>query len=266
MEDIIVEFAKRIPKLKDPVMITGFPGIGFVGKLAVDYLLDSLEVKKLATMYSIYFPSQVIINPDGTIRSPKKEIFYFKNSTKNRKAKNDLLITTGDFQGVTGEGQYLLSMKIVEIAEKFNVKMIYTLGGLGIGSIPEKPKIYGAATDISIVNELKKFDIDFRPGGSIYGAAGLIVGIAMMKNIKGVCLMGETQGELLDPKAAKEVLKKIVEILDIKIDLQKIEEKAGEMYKETEEIRKIIEEQKRQIEQALRMEEEAKRKPLEYIR
>lgn len=266
MEQVILEFNKRVPKLNNPIMIAGFPGIGFVGKVAIDYLIDALSATKFATIYSLHFPPQVIINTDGTIRNPQNEFFYYKNKPNDKKSKNDLILATGDFQGVSGEGQYEISQKIVEIAEKFKVKEIYTLGGLGTGKIPEKPKIYGAATDIEFVKQLKKFDIDFRPGGGIFGAAGLLIGIGMLKNIRGACLMGETHGEFFDTKAGEAVLKKVVEILDIKIDLKEIEKKAREMDKETEEIRKIIDEQKKQIEEALKMEEEMKKRPLEYIR
>jgi len=266
MEEIILEVNKKFPYLKNPVMIAGFPGIGFVGKVAVDYLIDGLKAIKFATLYSIYFPPQVIINQDGTIRNPQNEFFYYKNKKTDRKAKNDFIIVTGDFQGVTGESQYKISEEIVEIAERFKVKRIFTLGGLGTGTIPQRPKVYGAATDIETVNQLKKFGVEFRPGGGIFGAAGLIIGMGMLRNIKGACLMGETHGELFDAKAGEAVIKKLVQILDIKIDIKAIEKKAAEMNKETEEIKKVIDEQRKQFEQSLKMEEEMKTRPLEYIR
>jgi hypothetical protein len=38
------------------------------------------------------------------------------------------------------------------------------------------------------------------PGGGIVGASGLLLGLGEMRGIKGVCLMGETPGYLVDPK------------------------------------------------------------------
>ena len=37
----------KIPKLKNAVFIEGLPGIGNVGKVAVDFLIDELKAKKL---------------------------------------------------------------------------------------------------------------------------------------------------------------------------------------------------------------------------
>ena len=34
-------------KIKDPVLIEGLPGMGNVGKIAVDFLIDVLNAKKL---------------------------------------------------------------------------------------------------------------------------------------------------------------------------------------------------------------------------
>jgi len=95
MEDVIVKIERRIPKLRDPVMVAGFPGIGFVGKICVDQMIEDLKPVKFATIYSPYFPPQVIVNFDGTIKVPQNELYYLKN----KDGKNDLIIATGDFQG-----------------------------------------------------------------------------------------------------------------------------------------------------------------------
>ena len=40
----IMQFGK-IPKLDNPVFIEGLPGIGNVGKVAVDFLIDEIKAK-----------------------------------------------------------------------------------------------------------------------------------------------------------------------------------------------------------------------------
>ncbi|MCJ7634841.1 PAC2 family protein [Candidatus Bathyarchaeota archaeon] len=36
------------------VLIQGLPGLGFVGKIAIDFLIDQLKPTKLAELYSTY--------------------------------------------------------------------------------------------------------------------------------------------------------------------------------------------------------------------
>src|SRR5216683_5630561 len=39
-------------ELKEPVLIQGLPGLGYVGKVAVDYFIEKLKPKKFAELYS----------------------------------------------------------------------------------------------------------------------------------------------------------------------------------------------------------------------
>ena len=78
MDYVTVEYVAKVPKLKDPILIEGLPGIGNVGKLAVEHLIDSIDASKFAEIYSKDFPPQVFINPDGTIELVKNEFYYWK--------------------------------------------------------------------------------------------------------------------------------------------------------------------------------------------
>jgi hypothetical protein len=124
MEKIVVNQYKR-PRLNNPVLIGGLPGIGNVGKIAAEYLIDKMKMEKLADIFSQYFPPQVFIGEDGVVHLVRNSIYY----KKIPKGKNDLLVLVGDFQGSTQEGQYELSYNILEFAQKLNVSALYTLGG-----------------------------------------------------------------------------------------------------------------------------------------
>ena len=93
MDYISVEHIERVPKLNNPILIEGLPGIGNVGKLAVEHLIDSINATKFADLYSKDFPPQVFINSDGTIELVKNEFYYWKAKKKNQK---DLILLTGD--------------------------------------------------------------------------------------------------------------------------------------------------------------------------
>ena len=78
MEIVTVKYVEKKPKLNNPILIEGLPGIGNVGKLAVEHLIEMTKAKKFAEIYSKDFPPQVFINPDGTIKLVNNEFYYLK--------------------------------------------------------------------------------------------------------------------------------------------------------------------------------------------
>src|SRR5439155_1299911 len=80
------------------------PGIGNVGKLAAEHLKDELKAVKFAEIFSKYFPPQVLVQDDGQVKLVNNEMHFVK-----RGHGKDLILLTGDYQGLTPEGQYELS-------------------------------------------------------------------------------------------------------------------------------------------------------------
>ncbi len=223
----IIRFKK--PRLKDPILVEGLPGVGHIGKLVAEHLVAELGAKKIMEIFSPYFPPQVIVEDDGTVRLVNNELYAYKT-----KGKHDLLILVGDHQSTTNEGHYELCGVFLDIVEEFKVKRVYTLGGYGVGQLVETDTVLGAANSIELVRELKGFGVEFRanePGGGIVGASGLMLGLGALRGIEAACLMGVTSGYLVDPKSAQAVLKVLCKILEIEVDMAALEERAAEMEK-----------------------------------
>ncbi|MBN2251051.1 MAG: proteasome assembly chaperone family protein [Candidatus Altiarchaeota archaeon] len=241
MEDVQTRILNK-PRLKNTILIEGLPGIGLVGKLAADHMLDELKAKKFAEIYSPYLPPQVSIQGDGTIKLVNNELYCWKGR------KNDIILLLGDFQGITPDSQYRLSEKAIEVAQEFNLTRIYTLGGLGTGDIVKIPKVFGAATTKELVEELKQYGVIFRGGGAIFGAAGLLIGLGMLRGIPGACLMGETHGQIIDAKSAESVLKVLTKILEMEIDMTELAKKARETEEQMMRMSKMLSDQKKAVE------------------
>ena len=204
----VVFSQKTVPKLDCPYLVCGFPGSGFVGKLAVDHLIQELSAKHLADIYSTSFPPQILIRTDGTADLIKNSIFYFEDTGP---CPISLLLLTGDTQPVNPDSEYLLAEEILDIAAKFNPKKVFTLAAYITGVFIDKPRIFGTATHIDIVKRFEEKGVLAMDGGSITGMNGIMIGIAKLRGMKGVCLLGETSGYVLDAKSSKSLL----EILDI---------------------------------------------------
>ena len=121
---------------------------------------------------------------------------------------------------------------MIELVKEMGVTTIYTLGGYGLGKLVPNPKVLGAATSKDVVKSFKKAGVEFidgEPGAGIVGASGLLLGIGKLQGIEGGCLMGETSGYMVDPKSASVVLKSLQKLLNIKIDLSDLEERAKQI-------------------------------------
>ena len=237
MESIKTIFYEE-PELKDPILIEGLPGVGNVGKLAAEHLLDQIEAVKMADIYSKNFPPQVVVDDDGVSNLVNNELYY----SKGEGGRPDLIMLLGDYQGLTPEGQYELSDHVLQVAIKFGAKMVFTLGGYGIGKMVEEPRVLGAATDIELVEEMKEKGVVFsrgEPGSGIVGASGLLLGLGKVYGIKAVCLMGETSGYFVDPKGAEAVLRVLAEILNVEIDFSYLEDKAEQIDMITSKLKEI---------------------------
>jgi len=231
-EKISVEI-KSIPDLNNPTLICGFPGSGYVGKLAIDYLIDKLEAIQFAQIYSHSFPPQVSIQEDGTLDLVKNSLYYCKGDS------NDLVFLTGDAQPVSAEGEYSLAEEIVGICKKMNIQEIFTLAAYITGKFPKNPKVFGTGTSPETIKEFSKFDVMTMNRGNITGMNGVLIGIAKKSSLSGICLLGETSGYVIDAKASKAVLESLCKILNLKFDMSELDQKA----KDTEELIKTIQSQ-----------------------
>jgi uncharacterized protein len=216
-------------ELSEPVFIEALPGIGHVGKLVAEHIIHELEAVKFAELYSPAFPPQVFVDENGLIEPMKNEFYYLKSHGDDNQ---DYIILVGNTQGLSPEGQYEICGTIIDFVDKHGVKKIYTLGGLGTGQPVDKPKVFGAATTNELAEMLKGHDVTLRTAdGGIIGASGLILGLGMSKDMAGVCLMGETPGYFIDAEASKAVLTILQKILNVEVDIAKLEERAEETRK-----------------------------------
>ena len=242
LQKIDIRFLKQPDEigLNNPVFIEGLPGIGHVGKLVADHLVNELETTKVIEIYSHYFPPQVMVEEDGMIKMPNNEVYAFKSNGDTP----DMLILVGDFQSISNEGHFELVNAYIEIAKKFNVSRIFTLGGYGIGRLIEEPYVIGAANNPELIEELKSYGVKFErgePGGGIIGASGLLLGVSKLEGINAACLMGVTSGYMVDPKSAKAVLEVLTKMLKIDVGVEALDKRAKEMEKLIAQIKEMQE-------------------------
>ena len=228
----IDKIGKR-PNLKNPILLTGLPGIGNVGKVAVDFMVEELNAKKIASFSSHTFPHSVFVNEENLVELPTIDLYY-----KKMGSKNDLLLLAGDVQPNDEVSCYEFSEALLDVAAEMKTKHIITLGGIGLHTIPKKPKVYCTGNS-------KKLIKDFRKGitvneqlygvvGPIVGVSGLLLGLSQKREIEAVSLLAETFGHpmYLGVKGAREILKILNTKLKLNINLKDLDKEIKELEKE----------------------------------
>lgn len=218
-------------RLKNPIMIEGLPGIGNVGKLAMDFIIDTLDAKKMYEINSVHFPSCVFINEENIVELPKVEIYHKK--LKNR----DLFLVSGDAQPMNEKACYELCDNLLNLFEKQKGKEIITLGGIGLQNNPKIPRIYCTGTNKKIIEKYSGEGIInniYGNVGPIIGVSGLLLGVAKQKNMEGVSILVETFGHPshLGIRGAREIIKVLNKKLDLKINLNKIDKEIESIERE----------------------------------
>ncbi|MEK6922853.1 MAG: PAC2 family protein [Nanoarchaeota archaeon] len=206
-------------RIKDPVLIEGLPGVGNVGKIATDFIIDSIGAKKIFEITSYNLPHCVFVNEDNLVELPAIEIFY-----KNVGGRT-LLLLAGDIQPLDEPSCYEFCDQILDIIEGFKGKKeVITLGGIALERNPKNPKVYATANDQKIRKKYAGRALNnniYGLVGPIVGVSGLLVGLAGKRKIPAVSLLAETYGHPnhLGIRSAKEILRILNQNLRLKIDL-----------------------------------------------
>jgi len=230
----VIKDQEKIPVLKEPILIEGLPGIGNVGKVAVDFLIDELHAKKLCSFHSYSMPHSVFVTDNNLVELPNLTLYYVQRKNK----KNDLLLLAGDIQPIDEMSCYQFTERILDVLAELGGKEIVTLGGIGLQDVPEKPKVYCTANKRAIITRYKKgvrlHDKIYGVVGPIIGVSGLLVGMATDWKMQGIALLAETYGHpmYLGIKGARAILKILSKKHGLKIKLSELDKEVKNIEEE----------------------------------
>lgn len=209
----------ELPKLKNPKMIAALPDMGNVAGIGLDFLVKKLNAKLFAELYAFWPPTVSYHN--GLIK-------YDQSSYKfHYSQKENLVIFSGKFNPADPKRLYEICYEVVNMANKLNVETIFSIGAALREAGGSEPRVFGVATSDKLLAKLKEQKISLLKGkGQISGFNGLILGIAQEKKLDSVCLLGQIDNpEIIQPRAAQQIISALTEILKIKpLDMKYFEE------------------------------------------
>ena len=219
------------PTLTNAILIEGLPGIGNVGKVVVDYLIDQSKAKKIASFFSPALPNSVFVTEENLVELPKIEVYHA--TIKGQ----DYLLMTGDVQPADEQASYSFCQAVIAQAARWHVEHIITLGGIGLQEEPETPAVYCTGNDKDYIQTFAdhgaKTDV-YGTVGPIIGVSGLLLGLSEKP---AATLLAETLGHpmYLGLKGAKSLLELLKKRFDLDFDLKEIDDEIDAMEDDEEE-------------------------------
>ena len=235
------------PELNDPVLIEGLPGIGFVANISALHLIKELKAKLFAEIVSASFQDFAVTTGDGEASSPINELYYCKREDGGR----DLIIWYGNTQALTTSGQYELVGKVLDLVQELGCRFVISIGGFKKDDVQNVPGIYTAATDLKTMTKALELGTKVMVG-HIFGIAGILIGLAKLRGLKGFSILVDTLGMYPDANATRYALTTLGKYLNLDVDLSKVDATADETKKALESfgfIKDIAEEKKKEEQQ-----------------
>jgi len=215
--------SKKEIKYKEPLVISGFPGIGLVGSIASYHLLKNLKMEYVGYIEDPMIP-EIMIVEEG-IAYPPVRVY----------ARDDLVIFFSDVM-IPPELVYPMSVMISDRLKEINPKMVVTLEGFA-SMTPEKSFLVSSSE--KILNSVKDEEIPALQLGMIGGISGALMKCCNDRDIPAACLITETVGLRPDPRGASKIIENLNKKYNLNADTEElikeaenIEEKMKSLAKE----------------------------------
>ncbi|MDR5671878.1 Archaeal enzyme of ATP-grasp superfamily [Halalkaliarchaeum sp. AArc-CO] len=190
-------------ELTEPYMIEGLPGVGLVGKIVADHLIDALEMTQYANVHCSGLPSVARYEEgDPTLSTPLR---LYANET------GDLLVLQSDIP-VSPDAATEIANCIQGWFDEEEVTPVY-LSGIPREKDAEPPELYGICagdggrllSDVGIGDPTET--------GIVTGPTGALLAHAIENDTTAVGFVVESDPQFPDPEAARIVITEGIEPL-----------------------------------------------------
>ena len=189
------------PPIEKPLIIAAMQDMGNVGNIVIDFLNKSKNTSVFRRAESTEL--SYVLDKGGHIEIPKESWDY-------KYTQNIIIFGGGAGQPKTSEELHAICQDVINVAKKYSVKFIYTVGGFHTQRIiRDEPKTFVTTTSSDLSKQLENMGTSMTPAKSIItGFNGLILGYAMINDIYGIGLYGEIdEPSIPQYRTAKSVIK-----------------------------------------------------------
>lgn len=213
-------------ELDAPTFVEGLPGVGLVGKIAADHLVESLEMTEYASVHCEGLPEVAVFQEGDPTYRPPVRVYA--------DAERDLLVLGSDAPVSPSAADEFAACLCGWLADH-DATPLY-LSGLAA----EKdgvPAMYGVANGDG-ADLLAEYGIDSpTQRGVISGPTGALLYESQVRDLPALGLVVECNGNFPDPEAARVLLVDgIGPIADVSVDTDRLVEQAEEISEAREQL------------------------------
>ncbi len=195
-------------RLKNPTIFAGFVGAGLVGTIAIDHMINELNMKEVGFLRSKHLPPSTVFM-QGRLRHPFR---IYSNGEGSICAIICEII-------ISKEGIYNIAMAILDWAEKKGSNEIIVLDG--VADKKHDGKTFFAA-EVDLCRVMEENDIKMIPQGFITGISGGILNECLIRKIRGITLLAKADELMPDPIAAATIIDSVNRVYDTEINTKNL--------------------------------------------
>jgi len=187
---------------KNAMIFVAFPGVGNVGKCAIDELLQSNEHHEVLRLHPVGLPPIAELDAQGLLAPPHIKVHRVETSG------NQVLYTlSGHSQPNQAIEQSMLARQILEFLKDSMIHQIFVFAGLM--DEPERKEIFVVTTSIESQKKMLEMGVHVRtdePRSGAIGVSALIASLAPVYGLESSCVISSTVGTSKDVMSSLRLL------------------------------------------------------------
>ena len=191
-------------KPKRPIIVEGFPGIGYVGTITVEYMINHLDAKPIGLIFDEKIPPVAMLYKNQTRRL--MEIYY---------AKKENIVFIHAITGIRGM-EWDIADTILELAKTLNAKEIISLEGVVSPLDDQLSRVFIRSNYSNSEKEFLKMGVEKLENGAVTGVTGALM--LKSEHVNSTFLFAETSAGMPDSRSSAELIKYLDSYLGLKID------------------------------------------------
>jgi uncharacterized protein len=206
--------------LDAPAMIEGLPGVGLVGKIAADHLVETFDMVHYANVLCEGIPKVAVYREsDPGLQTPVR--LYAD-------PERDLLVLQSDVP-ISPQAATEFAGCFVDFFETETALPVY-LSGIPREKSADVPSLYGIGVGTGL-DRLGAADVaEPTETGLVSGPTGALLHFAVERSMPAVGLIVESDPQFPDPEASRVLIKHGIEpLLDLEVDVSELVDRAEEI-------------------------------------
>ena len=201
------------------VLVVGFQGLGLVGHLTVEYLIERLQCKRVGYVETTYVPPLASIRK-GDLKFPY-EIY---------EGEGIILVKLEGLPVDRGGASVLRSL--VKWAKKEGVQRIIAIGGLNVSFKEGERDVVRYVVNPAYLERYGSLDPPVQEGVQIVGPLALVLNYATIHDVAALAILAYANPDRPDPKGAANAVKCLSDLLGLKVDVKELLDRASKIEEE----------------------------------